>query len=123
MLFCAVFLVCDTVVRILLSLLIHKNYKSYLVSLPFYILSGVAVWLTAPSDFSGWQYCAPIVWTFYSDVFPEDFYSIVLSKWFFSAAYILQWFIVISLIFAVKAFIRYCNRQFVKESLEGKGSI
>ena len=104
-LICCFLIIVYTGLRILFTLLMHQRYRSYLASLPFYILSGVAVYLTAPSDFSGWQYSAPLVWKISRLSF--SLYSSTSSyKLFFAVSYILQWFIVISLVFAVKAFIK-----------------
>ena len=115
----AVFSIIWTFAQIAGNVLLHKNYRSFLKYSPLYVTVWFVVLITKQELVA---FVNPVV----NDVLVfEPFLSHTLydNIYFSSAFYVLQWFALISLAFAVKAFITYCNRQFVKESLEGKGSI
>lgn len=110
-------------IRIVFNLIVHKDIQSWLkYSSPFQIITAVMIMLFNKPLL---LYAPPIISEIHVSKLNESVAGFIQAgeDVIYALIYVLQWFIVISLVFAVKAFIRYCNRQFIKESLERKENL
>ena len=104
-LICGVMMLAYYMLRFRLTLKIHKTYKSYLLCIPFYILVGISLCLI--------RHYTPVNYgqLFFWSTEPLEFLQPLISfvggdEKFLAILYVIEWFVAISLVFAVRYIIK-----------------
>ena len=91
--------------RICYAVKIHKTYKSYLLCIPFYILAGAALYFGP--EFEPIYYGQLFFWSTKPLKFLQPLIDLVGGdEKFLVILYVLEWFVAISLVFAVRYIIK-----------------